>query len=229
MLGVRPARSAPTARPSRRSASAAPITRACAAARRREAEAAARCAARRASRSRTGNAPVTKALIALNVAIYLIDGRARAPASTARVERHQPGSLSPTHGSSSGRTCAHGDWYRLVTAMFLHAIDPPHRLQHVRALRDRDAGRAVPRQGALPRALSSSRAWPGSAGALSSRRYVPVLGASGAIFGILGAMLILEWQVTGRLAGQAMTLDRDQPRPIVRRSRASRGAATSAA
>jgi membrane associated rhomboid family serine protease len=32
------------------------------------------------------------------------------------------------------------------------------------------------------------------------------VGASGAIFGILGAMLIIEWQITGRLAGQAATL-----------------------
>ena len=33
-----------------------------------------------------------------------------------------------------------------------------------------------------------------------------MVGASGAIFAILGAMLILEWQTTGRLAGNAMTL-----------------------
>jgi membrane associated rhomboid family serine protease len=46
----------------------------------------------------------------------------------------------------------------------------------------------------------------GSAGALLQTPTTPVLGASGAIFGILGAMMILEWQVTGRLAGQAAGL-----------------------
>src|SRR5262249_40949360 len=43
----------------------------------------------------------------------------------------------------------------------------------------------------------------GSAGALLYSNVS--LGASGAVFGVLGSMMILEWQATGRLAGQAMT------------------------
>jgi membrane associated rhomboid family serine protease len=32
------------------------------------------------------------------------------------------------------------------------------------------------------------------------------VGASGAIFGVLGAMAVLEWQATGRVGGNALTL-----------------------
>jgi membrane associated rhomboid family serine protease len=45
----------------------------------------------------------------------------------------------------------------------------------------------------------------GSAGALLLTPLAVTVGASGAIFGILGALLIIEWQTTGRLAGNAMT------------------------
>jgi membrane associated rhomboid family serine protease len=46
----------------------------------------------------------------------------------------------------------------------------------------------------------------GSAGALIATPNGLTVGASGAIFGILGALLIIEYQATGNIAGQAFTL-----------------------
>ena len=46
----------------------------------------------------------------------------------------------------------------------------------------------------------------GAAGALIDNPTALTVGASGAIFGILGAGLILEWQATGSLAGNYLTL-----------------------
>jgi membrane associated rhomboid family serine protease len=46
----------------------------------------------------------------------------------------------------------------------------------------------------------------GSTGAIISAPHSPTVGASGAIFGLLGALLVLEYLQTGSFAGQAMTL-----------------------
>ena len=98
-----------------------------------------------------------------------------------------------------------GDWWRLITAAFLHA-NVIHIAFNMFALWviggpvEQYLGRARYLGLYLVAGLA------GSAGALVQAPMAVTVGASGAIFGILGALLILEWQATGRLAGQAMTL-----------------------
>jgi len=145
----------------------------------------------------SGQAPVTRALIAINAAIYLITVS-------------QGGGLNAPGGSLFykwilyGPEVEHGGWYRLVTAMFLHAsiIHIGFNMFALWVI-----GRPVEQY--LGRAryigLYFVSGLAGSAGGLVQAPHSPILGASGAIFGILGAMLIIEWQITGRLAGNAMT------------------------
>lgn len=145
----------------------------------------------------TGDAPVTKALIAINVGIYLITV-------------FQSRSTTPTGSIVNkyllyGPAVAHGDWWRLVTSMFLHAsiIHIGFNMYVLWVI-----GTPVEQYLGKARyiALYFISGLAGAAGALLQSPLIPVLGASGAIFGVLGAMLILEWQVTGRLAGQAAAL-----------------------
>ena len=141
---------------------------------------------------------VTKALIAINVAIYVVTAA-------------QGGGLNAPGGTLWdkmilwGPFVKHGDWWRLITAAFLHA-SVVHIAFNMLAL----WWIGAPVENYLGRAryigLYLVGGLAGSAGALVNSPTVPVVGASGAIFAILGAMLILEWQATGRLGGQAMTL-----------------------
>jgi membrane associated rhomboid family serine protease len=140
---------------------------------------------------------VTRALIAINVAIYLVTVA-------------QGGGLNAPGGALFdkwilyGPFVAHGDWWRLVTAMFLHAS-----IIHIGFNMFALWVIGTPVEQYLGKArylgLYFVSGLAGSAGGLIQAPHIPILGASGAIFGILGAMLILEWQVTGRLAGNAMT------------------------
>jgi membrane associated rhomboid family serine protease len=144
------------------------------------------------------DALVTKSLIAINVAIYLITAV-------------QGNGINAPGGSLFGKMflfgpyVAQGDWWRLITAAFLHA-SVLHigfnmlALWWIGAPVEQYLGRVR----YLGLYLVSGLA--GSAGALVLTPTAVTVGASGAIFGILGAMLILEWQTTGRLAGNAMTL-----------------------
>ena len=97
---------------------------------------------------------------------------------------------------------------RLVEAVHLGVPArerPPHRAEHARDRLARRAGRALRRAPALSRDLHrlGSRRRCGRAGRQPDAITV---GASGAVFGILGALLIIEYQQTGSITGQAFTL-----------------------
>ncbi|HEY2073422.1 MAG TPA: rhomboid family intramembrane serine protease [Gaiellaceae bacterium] len=141
---------------------------------------------------------VTYALIAVNVVVYLITAVQGAGLNA-------PGGSLYAKWILYGPLVDHGDWWRLVTAMFLHGF-LLHIAFNMYALWA--IGRPVelflgPTRYLL---LYFVAGLAGSTGALLWSPTTPVVGASGAIFGVLGAMVILEWQVTGRFAGQALTL-----------------------
>jgi membrane associated rhomboid family serine protease len=166
---------------------------------------------------------VTKLLVALNVFVYFAELATGAGVNATSGWIFQHGALvlngyyvNDTIGSlPAGVTSAdtgvpligveNGEWWRLMTAAFLH-YGPIHLAMNMLAL----WWLGTPVEMALGRVrfllvyLVSGLA--GSAGALVASPHAVTVGASGAIFGILGALLVLEYQVTGSLAGQAMVL-----------------------
>jgi membrane associated rhomboid family serine protease len=154
----------------------------------------------RAQQTRLGasSALVTKILIAVNVGVYVIT-------VVQGTNINNPGGSLYLKWVLFGPAVAHGDWWRLVTAMFLHGF-LLHLLLNMLALWwiGAPVEEYLGRVRFLLLYLVSGLA--GSAGALVATPDGFVVGASGAIFGILGSMLILEWQATGRLGGTAATL-----------------------
>jgi membrane associated rhomboid family serine protease len=145
-----------------------------------------------------GGAVVTKVLIALNVAVYLIT-------AVQGNGINQPGGSLFTKWLLYGPFVHNGDWWRLVTAMFLHGfvlhiVFNMVALWYIGAPVEQYLG---PLRFTLLYLVSGIA---GSAGALVATPLSPTVGASGAIFGILGAMLILEWNATGRFGGAAASM-----------------------
>jgi membrane associated rhomboid family serine protease len=141
---------------------------------------------------------VTKALLALNVGIYLItafQGRGL----------NDPGGRLFFDWLLYGPAVVNGDWWRLFTSAFLHAnlIHIAFNMYFLWFV-----GSAV--EQALGRgrfvALYVVSALAGSAGALVWTPNAPTVGASGALFGLLGAALILERQRNYILGGSALAL-----------------------
>jgi membrane associated rhomboid family serine protease len=153
---------------------------------------------RRAAFEGTG-ALVTKAMIAINVLVFLV---CLAQGSSIN---QVSGSLFVNWALYIPGGLDQGEWWRLITAAFLHA-----NLFHlgmnmvVLWIVGAPVEQAIGRGRFLALYLISGLA--GSAGALLLSPDVVTVGASGAIFGILGAALVLERQGTYVLGGQAFGL-----------------------
>lgn len=144
-------------------------------------------------------APATAVLITINVAIYLVT-------VVQGAGLNGPGGALFERWFLVGALVDSGEWWRLVTAMFLHGS-----LIHLgfNMLALYWLGSVVEQLLGTPRylLLYFVSGLAGSAGALvSSSAFQPTVGASGAIYGVLGALLILEYRSTGTFAGPALTL-----------------------
>ncbi len=153
------------------------------------------------ARRRAGSlaAPATMTLVGINVFVYLITVFQGSGISS-------PGGTLFEKGALVGVLVADGEWWRLVTAMFLHAS-----ILHLgfNTLALYWLGSIVEQAIGTWRFLLVyfAAGLAGSAGALVfSSAFAITVGASGAIFGIMGALMILEYHATGSLAGQAMGL-----------------------
>jgi len=160
-------------------------------------------------------AKVTRALIGLNVAVYVAELAQGAGVNATQGSIYQDGVLIANGNKLAGTVTppvfpgtpevgvAHHQYWRLITAAFLH-YGPIHLLMNMLALYwfgsllERRIGSAK----YLLLYLVSGLA--GSAGALLASPLRPTVGASGAIFGVLGAGLVLERQRDYVFGGSAL-------------------------
>jgi membrane associated rhomboid family serine protease len=137
---------------------------------------------------------VTIGLIAVNVGVAIVELASGSGASFVNNSIFEKGALFASgYVSASGQPLgvAHGQWWRLFTAMFLHAsffhlAVNMYSLYFVGSIMEQVIGRWR----FLLLYLASGLV--GSAGALLLSPLTPTVGASGAIFGVLGGLFILE-------------------------------------
>ena len=147
---------------------------------------------------------MTKVLIGLNVLVFLINLAQGSSLGQTSGSLFEKGALFVSTPFYPGGL-ADDQWYRLITAAFLHG-----NLIHlglnmfVLWIVGAPVEQAIGRGRFLALYLVSGLA--GSAGALIFSPHAVTVGASGAIFGILGAALVLESQRNYVLGGQAMGL-----------------------
>ena len=158
---------------------------------------------RRAAFEGTG-ALVTKSLIALNVLVFLANLAQGSSFGQTSGSLFEKGALFISVPFFPGGL-ADGEWWRLLTAAFLHgSIIHLAMNMFVLWFIGAPVEQAIGRGRFLALYIVSGLA--GSAGALLFDPYAITVGASGAIFGILGAALVLEWQRNLVLGGSALGL-----------------------
>ena len=153
---------------------------------------------RRAAFDGTG-ALVTKAMIAINVLVFLVCLAQGSSINQVSGTWFEKGALYVPGGLDQG------EWWRLITAAFLHA-NLIHLAMNMIVLWIVGAPveQAIGRGRFLVLYIVSGLS--GSAGVLLLDPNAITVGASGAIFGILGAALVLERQRNYVLGGQALGL-----------------------
>ena len=166
-----------------------------------------------------GTGYVTRILLALNVGIWLAEwaqtGQLTATTGSifekgvliGNARQVAPGFILPLPLGAPGGNIGveHGEWWRLMTSAFLH-YGPIHLATNMWALwilgnlleSRLGSGRFL--------ALYLISGLAGSAGALIATPNNPTVGASGAIFGILGAGLVLERQRDYVFGGSALQM-----------------------
>ncbi len=166
-----------------------------------------RRAVRQAKRSYVSGPIVTFTLIGLNVGIYLLQLLMGAGITARTGWIYEHGVLVSRAIDSSGQVVgvSEGEWWRLLTAAFLH-YGPIHLGMNMLVLwfigppLEEYFGRA---RFALLFLVSGLA---GSAGALLASPDALTVGASGAIWGIMGAAVLLEARKIFVFGGQAMGL-----------------------
>jgi membrane associated rhomboid family serine protease len=150
----------------------------------------------RAAAGEGGGLIVTKTLIAVNVAVFLLEVAQGGATDAVRSEAFLRGALY-------GPAVADGEWYRMITSGFLHV-----NLIHIGFNMLMLWWFGGPLEALLGRArflvVYSLSLVAGAAGALLLSPDVFTVGASGAVFGILGAGFILERRGIAVFGGAAL-------------------------
>jgi membrane associated rhomboid family serine protease len=154
----------------------------------------ARPAQQRATSARRAANRLTLGLIALNILVYLAELAAGGSIDGTGNWIYEHGALFASGQFAFGGPLmgvAHGEWWRLVTAAFLH-YGPLHLALNMYALYL--AGTLLEHVigGWRFLLLYVASGVAGSAGALLLTPNSPTVGASGAIFGVFGALFVLE-------------------------------------